>query len=348
MPDYDIGNRLTADASLELIISLSPVIEALGSDDFYYRLSDAIARFLDTGRFLTIRYARFARPKFLVNEAMNPEAVQNYLNEYYRIDPLLRMVRDEATRPVVTFKELRRNGSDNLFYDEMYRTAEIKDELIFLLPTIGGVFTAICIDRARRYFSEAEILRARLIFPTLCQIHELHIRQTLYGRISSDFNRGEIATLVIDAEGVPLFRNTSWTDQVDPSDEKELCNLVVGCANGTERFGSASVLHWESFPFTNAIAPGGKVVMLEDSSPGYLDLTSEQYIQRFCMHYSLTRREQEIVSLTLQGETTARIAETLDISVGTVRNHKYRLYYKLDITTERELFCTLFQARDFL
>jgi DNA-binding NarL/FixJ family response regulator len=33
----------------------------------------------------------------------------------------------------------------------------------------------------------------------------------------------------------------------------------------------------------------------------------------------------------------------MGLSVGTIRNHKHRLYYKLDITTERELFCMFFE-----
>jgi len=44
----------------------------------------------------------------------------------------------------------------------------------------------------------------------------------------------------------------------------------------------------------------------------------------------------------LAGQQTNRerfvIASRLGVSAGTVRNHRHRLYYKLDITTERELF----------
>jgi hypothetical protein len=40
----------------------------------------------------------------------------------------------------------------------------------------------------------------------------------------------------------------------------------------------------------------------------------------------------------LQGYPNARIAKKLRLTEGTVRNYRLRLYYKLDITTERELF----------
>jgi DNA-binding CsgD family transcriptional regulator len=52
----------------------------------------------------------------------------------------------------------------------------------------------------------------------------------------------------------------------------------------------------------------------------------------------LTPRERDIVGLVLLGYPTAKIAARLKLSVNTIKNHKKRLYNKLDITTERELF----------
>jgi DNA-binding CsgD family transcriptional regulator len=52
----------------------------------------------------------------------------------------------------------------------------------------------------------------------------------------------------------------------------------------------------------------------------------------------LTPRERDIVRLILVGYPNAKIAERLDLSLNTVKNHKKRMYLKLDITTERELF----------
>ena len=52
----------------------------------------------------------------------------------------------------------------------------------------------------------------------------------------------------------------------------------------------------------------------------------------------LTPRERDIVGLILLGYPTAKIAARLKLSVNTIKNHKKRMYNKLDITTERELF----------
>jgi hypothetical protein len=46
-------------------------------------------------------------------------------------------------------------------------------------------------------------------------------------------------------------------------------------------------------------------------------------------------RERELVQLITTGHPTATIAGRLAITVGTVKNHRRRIYEKLDITTER-------------
>jgi DNA-binding CsgD family transcriptional regulator len=57
----------------------------------------------------------------------------------------------------------------------------------------------------------------------------------------------------------------------------------------------------------------------------------------------LSARECELVQLVLAGHPTAAIAQRLGITVGTAKNHRRRIYEKLDITTERELFLQFFQ-----
>ena len=56
----------------------------------------------------------------------------------------------------------------------------------------------------------------------------------------------------------------------------------------------------------------------------------------------LSARERQLVGLILSGHPTARIAARMSITVGTAKNHRRRIYEKLDITTERELFLQYF------
>jgi DNA-binding CsgD family transcriptional regulator len=57
----------------------------------------------------------------------------------------------------------------------------------------------------------------------------------------------------------------------------------------------------------------------------------------------LSARERQLVELVLKGYPTALISKRLGITVGTVKNHRRRIYEKLDITTERELFLQYFE-----
>ncbi|CUH82406.1 transcriptional regulator NarL [Tritonibacter multivorans] len=53
---------------------------------------------------------------------------------------------------------------------------------------------------------------------------------------------------------------------------------------------------------------------------------------------ALTPKEREIVHLSFAGFDNRAIAQRLGVTIGTVKNHKKRLYAKVDVTSERELF----------
>ncbi|GGO81418.1 helix-turn-helix transcriptional regulator [Marinobacterium nitratireducens] len=52
----------------------------------------------------------------------------------------------------------------------------------------------------------------------------------------------------------------------------------------------------------------------------------------------LTRREQEITGLILQGHSSKSIAQLLDISAGTVKVHRKNIHARLNTSTQSELF----------
>jgi DNA-binding CsgD family transcriptional regulator len=72
-------------------------------------------------------------------------------------------------------------------------------------------------------------------------------------------------------------------------------------------------------------------------TPGLRPIDHEAALGAFLRH-ELTPRERDILHLVLIGYPNVKIAERLRLSVNTVKNHKKRMYLKLDITTERELF----------
>jgi len=329
--------------SENLFDNLADVARAVGTSNFYQSVAECVARLLNGDRYLAIRYARFSKPEFLVNNSMTSEAAEDYLATYYRIDPLLRMVRDGVERNVLTFDQLRNSGSDTLFYEEMYRTAEILDELVMMLPTVGGIWTAICVDRSEALFDPQEIETATRLFPLLSSLHALHVERCVFGWRGGYLDDSQIAFMMIDTEENIAYRNALWEARVSQGQERQIIDLSNVTSEGFEALQAGLVVHWETLDLQNAVAPGGKAYLLEEPSPGYVDLGEGDLVEKFANAYRLTPREKEIVELILKGEPPSLIAEQLGLSVGTIRNHKHRLYYKLDITTERELFCMFFE-----
>jgi len=74
-----------------------------------------------------------------------------------------------------------------------------------------------------------------------------------------------------------------------------------------------------------------------DPTPGLVPLDHRVALDAF-LKRELTPRERDIVHLVLMGYPNIKIAERLKLSLNTIKNHKKRMYVKLDITTERELF----------
>jgi len=73
------------------------------------------------------------------------------------------------------------------------------------------------------------------------------------------------------------------------------------------------------------------------SAPGLRPIDHQAALGAF-LRRELTPRERDVVHLILIGYSSVKIAERLKLSVNTVKNHRKRMYLKLDITTERELF----------
>ncbi len=60
----------------------------------------------------------------------------------------------------------------------------------------------------------------------------------------------------------------------------------------------------------------------------------------------LTKREEEVLGFVAQGQTSKQIAETLQVSVHTVNNHRKRVCRKLNIHSTAELVS--FAAQHYL
>lgn len=64
----------------------------------------------------------------------------------------------------------------------------------------------------------------------------------------------------------------------------------------------------------------------------------EKHCEAFCQHYQLTQREVEIFKLLLAQQTNQEIADTLFLSIGTVKTHVHNIFIKLDINKRNQIF----------
>lgn len=341
-PESDPGEVVPID---QVYSELATVIGAVGNKDFYDRLSRFVARALSCEQRLVMRYSAFDRPCFIVNNFMNPQAERLYLSGLFRIDPLQEIARTSRTPMIVHL----RSASDGLqtgdqYLAEIFKLAFIFDELAFLLPAPGGVTCAICCEKTTESFTAEEQAHAQAMLPTIAAIHEHHLDEVFAQSMRQASTDAEApvsddAYLIVDSAGNRIFASEGWRSCAAIIDGTEQ-EIAQARHEGRAHLALSEglVLHWEPLSSRFQIAPGGMLLRIERQQHGEISVSAANTTNIFCAKHNLTPRERDIVKLILQGFPNKKIAEQLDISVGTVKNHRWRLYYKLDITSERELF----------
>ncbi|MDA0702162.1 MAG: helix-turn-helix transcriptional regulator [Proteobacteria bacterium] len=325
---------------------LGEVVQSTGKDSFYAGLAQFLAETLECERWLVMRYSRFAAPEFVLNTAMSDDAVRIYLKGLYRLDPLLRLVRSGTREGVFVLSRIRESGGHTAYFDKIFQMSLIYDEAAWLLLVPGGSSIAVCLERSSEKFSDDDIETLTAISPLVQALHRVHLERVLslstqnlwYG---DGVRSQQKAVLIRDRHGAAVFQNEQWSvlaDQVRAIESLALREQADRAASGSQALSAEAILHWEKLDDHFALAPGGQIWVIEPRSPGYIQADFAETLRDFQTRHLLTPREKDIVDLVLQGYPNAEIAKRLGIGIGTVRNHRYRLYFKLDITTERELF----------
>jgi DNA-binding CsgD family transcriptional regulator len=326
-----------------LYTTLGEIARTVGRSDFYERLASAPAEILGCDRWLVVRYSRYALPEFLVNRAMSDAAVDFYFQRLYRLDPLLRLARTGPEAGVVSLRRLRMADSENAYFDDLFRSAWIFDELNLLFTMPGRVTIALCFDRSDRAFDESEIAEMEAIYPLFEGLHEAHLDATfrLLGEPSvwqQQLPNPNRCVQILDRGLRRIYATSDWLDFERESDLPLNRFIHRNRNRGVVSLNRDLVLHWDRLPANFAPAPEGTICLIEERRMPDVKEGFDVSIRVFGENHDLTPREQEIVALVFRGYPNELIAQKLGVSAGTVRNHRHRLYYKLDITTERELF----------
>ena len=322
------------------------IARSTGQDDFYEKLVSLPATVMGSYRYLVIRYSRYSIPDIIVNNALTNDATESYRQGLYRLDPILRLTQSGFMSGVVTLANLRLADDSNKYFDEIFRSATIFDELTILIRAPGKICLALCIDRSSHTFTDEEVQQIELLLPMLEGLNHAHLDQCFEKVLSHNAGQAmDAATkmnnhpvMVLDRDSAEIWENSAWSKFAEQHPTQLSKIIHKNRDNGVVSLGQGNVLHWEKTSNNFALAPGGKICMIERRSAGYLGKSLEILLSSFSTKFKLTTREQEIIKLAVRGYPNQLISKKLGISAGTVRNHKYRLYYKLNITSERELF----------
>lgn len=336
------GARLALD-STEYNLALSEVVRNAGTTGFYQNLAALLARLTGCKDHLVMRYTPFGKPSFLVNEAMDDDSVELYLESLFALDPLRKLTRKTRQPRVVSLRSLDAGApADERYMVELFKSAFIFDELAILLPAPGGVSIAVCCERRSVRFRRTDRGIIEKILPVVASLHKLHVDRAFAlasARGDSEVAGGQNAFLILDQFGRVVHESSYWQQlELSMEQHQRLLNSVLGNSEGEVALLDDFVAHWEGLAADFPLAPAGKILTIEHRGAGALQLTLEDGLETFRDRWNLTERETDIVRLILVGYPNAHIARDLGIGAGTVRNHRHRLYYKLDITTERELF----------
>jgi DNA-binding CsgD family transcriptional regulator len=335
VPDHSIADSSLSAGELALA---ADVLETVGTPAFYERVLVLLDERIQCERRLVMKYSRFARPEVVFNTSLEADAVSVYLSSLYRLDPLLRLVAKDEVRPVVTYREIRLVDHENAFYDEIFRAGMVLDELAIMLPTLGGAYVGLCFDRDDSYFGPHEVHWATLLYPLLRRAHELHVRTAMLSGLNSLFGEGRVGILTLADDAKVVYRNDSWKRVVAGLDEAAVIAHTLERPERSALEVDNRVAHWEFLASRDAPVNAYRTLFLEERGAGYIDRDIKGVLAGFIAAYQLSPRESQILEKMMRGHPTGSISSKLGLSPGTVKNYKRRLYDKLDITNEREVF----------
>ena len=147
-----------------------------------------------------------------------------------------------------------------------------------------------------------------------------------------------------------FYHQTGWKDELSMLIEVEPTRwvmLYLGFMQDEKRFNKPQVTklksyftiiqslcqqHWKQTEFTLA-----EPVFSPDAYSGKMRAAIESAVASFG-ETVLTKREHEIAALIAQGYDNKEIATQLDVTVGTVKNHRKRIYAQLNVASLSEFF----------
>jgi DNA-binding CsgD family transcriptional regulator len=324
-------------------VRIGHIARIMGGDEFHVAVARLLGDMLHHDYKVIVRYPLGGLPDILFAQNFGPHLINYYLQHAYdTTDPFYGYWRATGRPGVVPLADALRYARDRDFYPRIYQPKlGISDEVAVMLPGMGGACLGIFLGRRETRFAKADIARVRLVFPCIEGLHRAHIGR-LFARLV-DGTRPRAAepfprpTLIVTRAGDQIYSNRAWrrATRKDPG----IAKALVGLAGGRQRrlsLPNGTILHVERFGTDFALAPGGRMFALEPTGvAGDAVETGKRAADDFAR---LTPRERQIVHLIMEGASAGEMAKRLGLSKGTVKNHRLRIYKKLEVSSERALF----------
>jgi DNA-binding CsgD family transcriptional regulator len=327
---------LSHSATLDVQRRIANAIARSGSHEFYAALLDLTRSYTGFRLASLVRYSRIGIPELVYPGDFSPALSGKYLDFFYSFDPFHIYWQQGGPAVWVSLTNVAQPDFWSTSYaNEFLIPFGISDEVCFFMPPLGAASVGVIVDRPAGRFTRSEMDNFRDLYPLLCALHDNHIRMVLLtGQASEpDIVLSARPIRLLDSGGNELFATQAWRE-LAAGDLSRAEHAPAGGA--TVALSGNRALLRTALPNDFFAAPGGTVEQIDPVGLRPTDLSSNNLPEHIAGR--LTEREYDIVLLILRGYPTASIAERLNLSLGTVKNHRSRIYAKLDITTERELF----------
>ena len=309
----------------QFLDQLPAVFDVVGTPHFEKQMSDAMGSTIDHDFITMVRYSKVGEPCFLIHSHTFPtHAAELYLGEFIYSDPYLYRWRETGQAGIIWLQDIVAGQSRfDRYQRDFLPKIGVSDELGVFLPAVAQDSVAIFYNKRSGQFTGKDKARLQSVFGCCAALYRLHIRTLLSspeGVAEQSPSLGR-PVRITDNTGETVWVTNEWNQQAAP--ESDLVCMPLDSSFGVH----------DRFLWTLGPEPGQR-----------LDKTSLSAFDGWCGSVFLTPREKDIVSLIFKGHSGANIARILGLSLGNIKNHKRRIYRKLDITSERELFLMFFGA----
>ena len=325
--------------------AIGRVARAIGAHDFHERLLGLLGAVVAHDYAWVVRYSRNAPIDVIYTEGVGKHLVDYYREHaFYSTEPFLWDWRLNDRSGVVLLREALAAADDKEFDEEFYkvtfpRKAQFSDEMAMFLPTLGKSCIALFIEKKTGRFSGEEEAMARMVFPAIEGLHRAHLAHLFSALRSGGTPESQkmltLPTLIVDRAGASIHANAEWR-RWERSDRKvKAARQKLDAGAASVELTETTIMRVEKFARDFQLAPGGRMYVIAERPPAG-EAEAGRSRARADLE-PLSRRERQIVALTVLGFVAGEIAQKLKIGKGTIKNYRLSLYRKLGISSERTL-----------